>query len=162
MPWADVNAGLAGRYAQNRKAQLAPGFPTIRDLELLNYITTTAVQLRSWASRGKKPSRFSLRRGDVKRKEWPGHDCVGNHHVKISLALHTLNRLMRHLPESGSGLHVHDLFLLAVIAWQLFGRAGVWGRATSCFRDFRNDKTSLRATRPSQFGQATHWNERAI
>jgi len=49
MPWADVNAGLAGRYAQNRKAQLAPGFPTIRDLELLNYITTTAVQLRSWA-----------------------------------------------------------------------------------------------------------------
>jgi hypothetical protein len=27
------------------KAQLAPGFPTIRDLELLNFITTTAVQV---------------------------------------------------------------------------------------------------------------------
>jgi len=28
---------------------------------------------------------------------------------------------MRHLPESGSGLHVHDLFLLAMIAGNSHG-----------------------------------------
>jgi hypothetical protein len=37
------------------------------------------------------------------------------------LAPYTLNRLMRHLPESGFGLHVYDLFLQAVIAGNSHG-----------------------------------------
>jgi hypothetical protein len=49
-------------------------------------------------------------------KKRPANDGVGNHHGKMLLALHALNRLMRHFPESGSALHMHDLFLLAVTA----------------------------------------------
>ena len=40
---------------------------------------------------------------------------------KISLALHTLNQLMRHLPAPCSGSRVHDLFLLAVTAGNCHG-----------------------------------------
>jgi hypothetical protein len=92
------------------KAQLAPGSPTIRDLDLIYYTTAipSAVQVH-------------CARRDLGREEWPGDDGVGNHHVKILIALYALRRLMRHLPESGSGLHVNDLFLLAMIAGNSHG-----------------------------------------
>jgi hypothetical protein len=69
------------------KAQLAPGFPAIRDLELVDYITATVGQVRSYMSRRKGLMHSLLRRGNVKRKEWPGGNGVGNHHVKLLLAL---------------------------------------------------------------------------
>jgi hypothetical protein len=39
----------------------------------------------------------------------------------MQLALHALNGLMRHLPNSGSGLRMHNLHLLAVTAGNCHG-----------------------------------------
>jgi len=41
----DPKNRASAAHDSKEKAQLAPGFPTIRDVELLNSITTTAVQV---------------------------------------------------------------------------------------------------------------------